>query len=96
MKALKEYGHGKCILHAWISRGYVAKQHAAEWHTAGNIDEFDDLMKVAENKMMNLVRLASMPDLEEGKASEEPGAYLLVVSEFVFSNLCDSTSCTDT
>lgn len=96
LKALKEYCHGKCILYAWIARGYVTKEIAATWHASGDIDEFHDLMKSAENKMLHLVRLAKAPELEESKASKRPGTYLLAVCEFVFSNLCDSTNCTDT
>lgn len=75
LKSLQEYCSGKCILYAWVSRGYVSREHAAAWH--GGAEEFHRQMKAAENKMLRLARLAHLPDLDESAASKRLGFTVL-------------------
>lgn len=62
MSRLRQYEHGKLIMHAWMSRGLITAQQLADWHFAGNMDQLKDSMKRTLGGMKTILRLEDLCD----------------------------------
>ena len=56
---------GKTILWAWMSRGFLQPQTAANWHFNGNLEALEDHMKAVKGAYRDLLTMQSLPSLDK-------------------------------
>lgn len=61
---------GKTILWAWMSRGFLTPETAAEWHFGGNLEELEDHMKMVKGAYRDLLSMKQLPSLDQRNPTE--------------------------
>lgn len=55
---------GKTILWAWMSRGLLAPELAAQWHFNGDMTQLEEHMKSVRGAYRDLLSMKSIPSLD--------------------------------
>ena len=61
---------GKTILWAWMSRGFLEPQIAANWHFAGNLEAFEEHMQGVKGAYKDLLSMQSLPPLDKSASTK--------------------------
>lgn len=64
LSQISTYKGGKIITWAWVSRGYLSPETAAEWHFGGDLDAFEKHMRKVRGGYRDLVNLHEIPPLD--------------------------------
>ena len=61
---------GKTILWAWMTRGFLSPETAAEWHFDGDMEELQKHMKVVRGSYADLLSMKQLPSLDKRHPTE--------------------------
>lgn len=61
---------GKTILWAWMSRGYLGEQEAADWHFGSDVEKLRDHMKGLRDGYRDVLRMSETPVLDKSHSQD--------------------------
>jgi len=64
LHSIATYQHGKILMWAWLSRGYVTQQQLADWHFKGSTADLSQAMVKIKGAMKFLLHLDTLPEID--------------------------------
>ena len=70
MQQIKNFGGGKLVMYAWMSRGMVTPEDMASWHCNGDMKLLADMMSQTKETLTKFAQLNSLETMDFSKEAE--------------------------